>query len=140
MKPLRHQRNAAFTLLEIMLVVMIIALLAGSAIYLMRGNVDRAKETRADADIQNILTSLQLYEVNNGGYPSTQQGIQALVERPTGEPQPRKWRRLLENVPLDPWGTPYLIRNPATLSKGGVDVYSAGPDKQPNTEDDIGNW
>jgi general secretion pathway protein G len=143
MKPLalrRRRHIAAFTLLEIMLVVMIIALLAGSAIYLMRGNVDQAKFTRADADIQNLLTQLQMYEVQNGTYPSSQQGIQALVERPTGEPQPRRWRRLLDNVPLDPWGTPYLIRNPATKSKAGIDLFSAGPDHQPNTADDIGNW
>lgn len=140
MKTLRNPANAAFTLLEIMLVVMIIALLAGSAIYLMRGNVDQAKIVRADADIQNVLTQLQMYEVQNGNFPSTQQGVQALYERPVGEPQPRKWRRLIENVPLDPWGAPYLLRNPATKSKASVDLYSAGPDRAPNTDDDIGNW
>ena len=140
MKTLQRTTTAAFTLLEIMLVVMIIALLAGSAIYLMRGNVDQAKFTRAEADIQNLMTQLQMYEVQNGTYPSSQQGMQALVERPVGEPQPRRWRPLLENVPLDPWGNVYLIRNPATKSKAGIDLYSAGPDRQANTDDDVGNW
>ena len=140
MKTFQRKTTAAFTLLEIMLVVMIIALLAGSAIYLMRGNVDQAKFTRAEADIQNLMTQLQMYEVQNCTYPSSQQGMQALVERPVGEPQPRRWRPLLENVPLDPWGNVYLIRNPATKSKSGVDLYSAGPDRQANTDDDVGNW
>jgi general secretion pathway protein G len=113
MKTLQRKTTAAFTLLEIMLVVMIIALLAGSAIYLMRGNVDQAKFTRAEADIQNLMTQLQMYEVQNGNYPSSQQGMQALVERPTGEPQPRRWRPLLDNIPLDPWGNVFgLIENP----------------------------
>lgn len=140
MKSIQRRHNAGFTLLEIMLVVMIIALLAGAAIYMMKGNVDQAKIVRAEADIQNIMTQLMLYDTLTGGYPTTQQGIQALVERPTGEPQPRKWRQLMPQVPLDPWNNPYLIRNPATMSKDKVDLYSAGPDGQANTADDIGNF
>jgi general secretion pathway protein G len=140
MKRFSSRSKAAFTLLEIMLVVMIIALLAGSAIYLMRGNVDDTKFVRAEIDVQNILNQLQLYSVQNGNYPSTEQGIFALVEKPSGEPQPRKWRALLEKVPIDPWGVPYQIRNPATKSKSGIDLFSAGPDRQPNTADDVGNW
>lgn len=136
----RKRSVAAFTLLEIMLVVMIIALLAGAAIYMMRGNVDTARIVRAEADIQNLMTQLQMYDVLNGGYPSTQQGIQALVDRPSGEPQPRKWRRIMDQVPLDPWNQPYQIRNPATQSKARIDLFSIGPDGQPNTGDDIGNW
>lgn len=141
MKRLQSRRTAAFTLLEIMLVVMIIALLAGAAIYMMRGNVDQARMVRAETDIQNLMTQLQMYDVLNGGYPTTQQGIAALVERPTGEPQPRKWRQLMPEVPLDPWNQPYQIRNPATMSKKDrIDLFSVGPDGQPNTADDIGNW
>lgn len=140
MKRIQRRHNAGFTLLEIMLVVMIIALLAGAAIYMMKGNVDQAKIVRAEADIQNIMTQLMLYDTLTGGYPTTQQGIQALVERPMGEPQPRKWRQLMPQVPLDPWNNPYLIRNPATMSKDKVDLYSAGPDGQANTADDIGNF
>jgi general secretion pathway protein G len=141
LKPLRRTATAAFTLLEIMLVVMIIALLAGSAIYLMRGNVDQTRMTRADADIETIKTQLQFYDVRNGGFPSTEQGLRALVERPSGDPQPRKWSQLMPDIPLDPWGTPYHYRYPSTKnSKDGYDLFSPGKDKQPNTADDIGNW
>ena len=140
MKPLKRNSTAAFTLLEIMLVVMIIALLAGSAIYLMRGNVDQAKFARVDADVQNIITQLQLYETQNGVMPSSEQGLKALVERPSGEPQPRRWRQLLPEVPLDPWGVEYQLRNPGTQSKAGFDLFSAGKDRKPNTADDLGNW
>jgi general secretion pathway protein G len=140
MKTLQHKTNAAFTLLEIMLVVMIIAILAGSAIYLMRGQVDQAAIVRAEGDIQLIKTNLGFYAVRNGTAPTTAQGLNALVTRPSGEPQPRKWSQLLPEVPLDPWGQPYHLRNPATMSKDGYDVFSSGPDRQPGTADDIGNW
>jgi general secretion pathway protein G len=141
LKPLRRTTAAAFTLLEIMLVVMIIALLAGSAIYLMRGNVDQARMTRCDSDIETIKTQLQFYEVRNGNFPSTEQGLRALVEKPSGEPQPRRWSQLIPSIPDDPWGTPYQYRYPTTKnSKDGYDLFSAGKDKQPNTSDDIGNW
>ena len=136
----QHRATAGFTLLEIMLVVMIIALLAGSAIYLMRGNVDQARYTRVEADIENIKTQLQFYEVSNGSLPSSEQGLRALVEKPGGDPQPRKWRQLMPDVPLDPWGVPYVLRNPGTKSKEGYDLFSCGKDKLPNTADDIGNF
>lgn len=140
MKPLKRISTAAFTLLEIMLVVMIIALLAGSAIYLMRGNVDQAKYTRVDADVQNIITQLQLYETQNGSMPTTEQGLRALTERPAGEPQPRRWRQLMPEVPLDPWGVEYQLRNPGSKSKAGFDLFSCGKDRKPGTDDDLGNW
>jgi general secretion pathway protein G len=140
LRPLRPLQSA-FTLLEIMLVVMIIALLAGSAIYLMRGNVEQAKMTRCDQDLENIKTQLQYYEVRNGSYPSTEQGLAALVQMPAGDPAPRRWTQLMTDVPLDPWGTPYVLRYPATKStKDPYDIFSCGKDKMPNTADDIGNW
>jgi general secretion pathway protein G len=140
MKSLKRNSAAAFTLLEIMLVVMIIALLAGSAIYLMRGNVDQAKYARVDADIQNIITQIQLYETQNGSMPSTEQGLKALVERPGGDPPPRRWRQLMPEVPLDPWGVEYQLRNPGSKSKVGFDLFSSGKDRKPGTDDDLGNW
>lgn len=137
----RSNASAGFTLLEIMLVVMIIALLAGSAIYLMRGNVDQARITRVDSDVENIKTQVQFYEVRNGTYPSTEQGLRALVERPSGEPLPRRWTQLMPEVPLDPWGTPYQYRYPASkATKDPYDLFSAGKDKQAGTADDIGNF
>lgn len=136
----RRRSFAAFTLLEIMLVVMIIALLAGAAIHLMSKNVGIAKDVRARADIQNIMTQLRMYDTLNGGYPSTAQGLAALVQRPAGEPQARQWKQLLDEVPVDPWGHPYQFRNPATKSKDKVDLFSMGDDGIADTEDDIGNW
>jgi general secretion pathway protein G len=131
----------AFTLLEIMLVVMIIALLAGAAIFLMRRNVDIARIERARNDIETIKTQLQYYEVSNGTLPSTEQGLQALVQKPNGDPQPRRWMSLLPSIPLDPWGSPYQYRFPsAKNSLDGYDLFTAAKDKQAATDDDFGNW
>lgn len=136
-----HRRRAAFTLLEIMLVVMIIALLAGAAIHLMRNNVRIARDARAGSDIESIKTQIQMYEVLCGSVPSTSQGLAALVERPTGDPQPRNWRQFMPQVPIDPWGIPYQLRNPATKStKESYDLFSCAKDQKPDTADDIGNW
>jgi len=134
-------RRAGFTLLEIMLVVMIIAVLAGSAIFLLRGNLDTARiEGRIRPDLQNILTQLQMYETINGAPPSTEQGLQALVTMPGGDPQPRRWSQLMPMVPQDPWGIAYQYRYPATRSKiSAYDVFSAGKDRLPDTADDIWN-
>ncbi len=142
LKRLQSRRStAAFTLLEIMLVVMIIAILAGSAIYLLRGNLSIAQEEgRVRPDLQNILTQLNIYETLNGAPPSSQQGIQALVTMPSGDPQPRRWRQLIPIVPQDPWGMPYHYRYPATKSKDSYDVFSSGKDRTPDTADDIGTW
>ena len=128
-------------MLEIMLVVMIIAILAGSAIYLMRGNLGVAQEEgRVRPDLQGILTQLQIYETLNGAPPSTEQGLQALVTMPTGNPQPRRWRQLMPLIPQDPWGMNYFYRYPATKSKDSYDVFSSGKDRLPDTADDIGSW
>jgi general secretion pathway protein G len=124
-----------------MLVVMIIALLAGSAIYYMRNNVEIARQVRARQDIANLQTQLQLYEVANGTYPSTEQGIRALVQVPDGDPQPRRWSQLVTEVPVDPWGTVYALRTPAARStRDEYDLFSYAKDRLPDTRDDIGNW
>lgn len=132
--------HGGFTLIEIMLVVTIIVVLMGAAIALLTGNVEVAQEQRVLADIQSISTQLKLYETTNYFLPSTQQGIQALVQRPSSEPQPKRWRQLLKEVPVDPWGTPYEYRNPGRHNTSSFDLYSAGPDRMPDTDDDIGNW
>jgi general secretion pathway protein G len=135
-----HPRAAGFTLIEIVIVLTIISILAAGSIYMLKGNVDVAKETRVDGDLQNIMTQLQLYEARNMRAPTTEQGIKALVEKPTTEPLPEKWTALLEAVPKDPWGMEYKYRFPAQKSKKPYDVWSSGKDLTDGTEDDIGNW
>ena len=140
MKTLQRKTTAAFTLLEIMLVVMIIALLAGSAIYLMKDNFTVARDVRVDIDLKAISTQLMSYESLNGFLPSSTQGLLALVEKPTTEPVPKKWKRLMPALPSDPWGNGYVLEIPARRSKENFDLFSAGPDRLANTDDDVGNW
>ena len=137
--PRAQTSRAAYTLIEIMTVLMIIAVLVGSVIYLLVGNVDVARTGRVDADFQAITTQLRTYEMMNMRMPSTSQGLDALVKRPGGEPAPRRWIQLLERVPLDPWGEPYEYSNPGKLNPRGFDLVSKGPDRQLGTEDDINN-
>ena len=133
-----RESSAAYTLFEIMLVLGIISVLVGSAIYMLAGNIDVAKAQRVDSDLQSIGTQLRTYEILNYTLPTTEQGLDAMVTFPAGDPAPTRWRRLLEKVPLDPWGTPYAYRNPPKVSNTkGYDLFSYGPDKK-ESDDDIG--
>jgi general secretion pathway protein G len=125
-----------FTLLEIMLVVTIIALLLGAAIYRMAPTVDVAKGTRVQADIQGVRTMLLAYSGRNGFYPTTEQGLKALVTKPETEPMPAQWTRLMDQVPKDAWGMEYVYRCPGIKNPNSYDLYSAGPDRIPDTADD----
>lgn len=127
--------ESAYTLFEIMLVLGIIAVLVGSAIYLLVGNVDVAKEQRVDTDLEAIRTQLKVYEMQNYAFPTTAQGLSALVQKPTKEPLPRKWRPLMKSVPLDPWGTPYHYEYPGRKDPSGYDLYSFGPDRTASDDD-----
>lgn len=129
-------RQSAFTLLEIMLVVAIIGVLLSVAIYKMGPALDVAKGTKTRADVQMIRTMLLSYNGMNGFYPSTEQGLNALVSRPGSEPAPSSWRRLMEELPKDAWGMTYIYRNPGRKNTSGYDVFSAGPDRIPDTSDD----
>jgi general secretion pathway protein G len=137
LRPLRPlARHAGYTLIEIMTVLMIIAVLVGSVIYLLVGNVDVARTSRVDADFQAIATQLRTYEMMNMRMPSS---LEALVRKPGGADAPRRWVQLLERIPLDPWGEPYQYSNPGKLNPRGFDLVSKGPDRQLGTEDDITN-
>jgi general secretion pathway protein G len=131
--------HAAFTLIEIVLVITIISILGAALIYGIKGNVDVAKETRVEADIKAIVTQIKVYEARNLQPPTTEQGIKALVELPTTEPIPERWSQLLEEVPKDPWKHEFHYQHPAKRSKSDYDVYSLGPDGV-ESADDIGNW
>lgn len=137
---MKRNKRSAFTLLEIMLVVTIIALLVASGIYFTKGQFEFAQDTRIRGDIQSITGQLKLYQATNGFLPSTEQGLKALVERPQSDPKPRQWRQLLERVPLDPWQSEYVYVYPGKKNTGGFDLFSKGLDRTANTEDDLGNW
>lgn len=131
-----NRREAAYTLFEIMLVLGIIAVLVGSAIYLLGNQVDIAKVQRIDSDAQAITTALKTYEMMNYTMPTTAQGLVALVNRPSIEPIPKRWSQYMTAVPIDPWGTPYRYANPGKKNATGFDIYSCGPDRMPDTADD----
>ena len=131
-----RRKEEAFTLLEIMLVVTIIALLLAAAIKFMAPNVDIAKRVRVAGDIQAIKTSLLAYQGINGFYPTTEQGLQALVTAPSTDPRPARWQQFMEQVPTDPWGSPYVYKCPGQKNPTRYDLYSAGPDRIPDTADD----
>src|SRR5262249_59769483 len=134
---MRTKRNKqAFTLLQIMLVVKIIVIILGVAISKLGNTTAIAKSMRVQADIQAIKTQLQLYESMNGFYPTTDQGLQALVAQPAGDPRPTRWYQLFKELPKDPWGSNYIYRNPGQKNSGSYDLFSAGPDRQPDTADD----
>ena len=131
--------DAAFTLIEIVLVITIISILGAALIYGIKGNVDVAKETRVESDIKAIVTQLKVYEARNLQPPTTEQGLKALVEIPTVEPVPERWTQLMEDIPKDPWKHEFRYQYPAKRSKADYDVYSLGADGV-ESADDIGNW
>ncbi|MBI1388788.1 MAG: type II secretion system protein GspG [bacterium] len=138
MKTVRRERENAFTLVELLLVVTIIGILAGAVLVNIGGQTEKAKITRAKSDISTIETALNLYEIQIGQYPTTDQGLQALIEDPGGV---EGWNKPFLNKKnfRDPWGNDYRYRIPG--SQGiNFDLYSTGPDGQEGTDDDIGNW
>jgi general secretion pathway protein G len=131
-----RKKEHAFTLLEIMLVVAIIGLLMSAAIYKMVGNVEVSRHVKVQADLQGYNTQLKLYQSLNGFYPTTEQGLQALVSPPSTDPKPSRWTQLMTDVQKDPWGSPYVYYSPGRKNPNGYDLYSAGPDRTPDTGDD----
>ena len=129
-------KQQGFTLLEIMLVVSIIVIILGVAISKLGNTTGIAKAMRVQADVQAIKTQLQLYESMNGFFPTTEQGLQALVTQPQNDPKPTRWYQLFREMPKDPWGSDYIYRYPGVKNPGGYDLYSAGPDRQADTSDD----
>jgi general secretion pathway protein G len=138
-----NKRQAGFTLIEIMVVVVILGVLASLIVPKVMGRPDEARATAARQDISSLMQALKLYRLDNQRYPSTDQGLVALVERPSGEPQPRNWKAggYIERLPDDPWGQNYQYLNPGV--HGEIDVFSLGADGQPGGEGadaDIGSW
>ena len=132
-----------FTMIEVMLVVIIIGVLASMVISSILGRVHQARLAAAQADIDaNISTALDLYEMDNGQYPTTEQGLLALLKKPTTSPVPQRWNGPYlkkKRVPMDPWGNPYNYVSPGTHNPNSFDMSSFGPDGV-ESEDDIVNW
>ncbi|HEY1057175.1 MAG TPA: type II secretion system major pseudopilin GspG [Limnobacter sp.] len=139
----QHRQSAGFTLIEIMVVVVILGILATLVVPKIMGRPDEARVVAARQDIASIMQALNLYRLDNSRYPTTEQGLQALVQKPTTEPQPNNYKQggYLSKVPNDPWGNPYQFLSPGL--KGEVDVMSFGADGKAGGEGvnaDIGSW
>jgi general secretion pathway protein G len=137
----RLRRNRGFTLIELMVVLVIIGVLAALIVPNMLDRADDARVTAARTDVNNLMQALKLYKLDNLRYPSGEQGLQALVAKPTVGVIPPNWRPYLDKLPSDPWGHPYQFANPGL--KGEIDVYSFGADGVvggEKTNADIGSW
>jgi general secretion pathway protein G len=140
--PRRTGRERGFTLIEIMVVVVILGILAALVAPNVIRRIDDARVTKAKQDIRAYETALNLYRMDNFRYPTTEQGLQSLVTRPT-DPNIRNWKEggYVDGLKKDPWGSDYLYIAPGT--RGEYDLYTLGADGQPGGEGpdaDIGNW
>ena len=143
---LYHKRKSCscgFTLIEIMVVVVIMGVLAALLVPRLMGRTDDARIIAAKQDIATLMQALKLYRLDNQRYPTNEQGLQALISKPSGGPMPPNWKAggYLDRLNKDPWGNPYEYRSPG--SHGEVDVYSFGADGKPGgtgNDADIGSW
>lgn len=141
--PYARHRHAGFTLIEIMVVVVILGILAAVVVPRIMNRPDEARAVKAKQDIRVLEGALNLYKLDNFSYPTTQQGLDALVTKPSGEPEPRNYKPggYVQKLPRDPWGNPYQYLQPGV--KGEIDIFSLGRDNKPGGEGpdtDIGNW
>jgi general secretion pathway protein G len=135
------KKQQGFSLIEIMVVVVILGILASIVVPQIMHRPDEARAVKAKQDVLAIQNALDLYKLDNGFYPSTDQGLLALVEKPSVSPVPSDWKRYLKALPRDPWGRDYLYLNPGQHSD--VDVFTYGAKGQPEGDDtttEIGNW
>jgi general secretion pathway protein G len=137
----RQRLQRGFTLIELMVVLVIIGILAALIVPNVLDRADDARVTAAKTDINNIVQALKLYRLDNQRYPSSEQGLQALLTKPTTGAIPSNWKPYLEKLPNDPWGRPYQYLNPGI--RGEIDVMSFGADGQAGGEGknaDVGSW
>jgi general secretion pathway protein G len=144
-QPVARQSQRGFSLIEIMVVLVIIGLLVSIVAPNVLNQADDARVQKVYADFSSIETALSMYRLNNYSYPSSEQGLAALVEKPVIDPIPANWKKggYLKDIPIDPWGRPYLYLSPAEFSDDDVDIYSLGADGVTGGEDqnaDIGTW
>ena len=134
------KKQTGFSLIEVMVVIAILGLLASLILPNVLGSADQANRQKARTDIIALENALAQYRLDNGIFPTTEQGLEALIQEPNVQPSPRNYRRggYIQRLPADPWGSEYLLLSPGENSD--IDIFSAGPDGQPGTDDDIGNW
>jgi len=135
------RRTRGFTLVEIMVVVVILGILAVLIVPRVVGRTDEARIVAAKQDVAAIMQALKLYRLDNGRYPTTEQGIAALVTKPQSDPVPANWQKYLDRVPKDPWGNVYQYLNPGV--RGEIDVFTLGADARPGgsgPDADVGSW
>ncbi len=132
------RKMSGFTLIEVMVVVVILGILAAVLVPKVMDRPDQARITKAKQDIRSLEAALSLYKLDNYIYPTTDQGLESLVEKPSS-PEPANWKQggYLDRMPLDPWRQPYFYLSPG--EHGAIDIFSLGPDQTPS-DDDIGNW
>jgi len=127
-----------FTLLEIIVVVTIIAIIGAIVAPNIIDKFSGVQEDAARIEIKNLKSTLGFYKLDNFNLPSTEQGLEALVSKPSGSPEPsNRWKKQLDKVPVDPWGNPYQYLNPGTHED--FDIFSFGPDGR-KSDDDVGSW
>jgi general secretion pathway protein G len=131
------RKNSGFTLLEMVIVLGIIAMILGGAIYAMRGIGDGAKLKQVDSDFTSFESALAMYKLNAGNFPTTQQGLKSLMEKPTATPIPKRWVQLMPKINPDPWGAEYGYRYPGKKRANHFEMISKGPDGVENTPDDL---
>ncbi len=135
----KRLNQRGFTLIEIMVVVVILGILAAAVVPKIMSRPEQARIEKAKHDIGALESALNIYKLDNYQYPSTDQGLESLVTKPSGSPQPRNYKKggYIKKLNKDPWGQEYLYLFPGTHTD--LDLYSLGPDGQPS-DDDIGNW
>jgi general secretion pathway protein G len=134
-------KQRGFSLIEIMVVVVILGILASIVVPKIMSRPDEARIVKAKQDVLAIQNALDLYKLDNGTYPSTDQGLVALVEKPSSSPVPENWQQYLKSLPKDPWNRDYLYLNPGEHSD--VDVFTLGADGQAGgtgVNAEVGNW
>jgi len=133
------RRSAGFTLLEIVIVLGIISVLLGGAIFASRGIMDSSKIGRAESDFKTYETNLMQYRTLAGSFPTTQQGLKALKDKPTSNPIPRRWSAIMDKITMDPWSNEYIYAFPGKKNATTFEIISKGPDGQLGTADDLSN-
>ena len=136
------KKQQGFTLLEIMVVVVIMGMLSAIVATNVMGSKEQASIEKAGMDIKALDNALDMYKLDTHRFPTTEQGLDALVNKPTSSPEPKSYRKdgYIKDLPQDPWGNDYMYINPGTHNSSRYDLYSLGPDGEDGTDDDIGNW